>query len=202
MAFQFFLDRKFEIGGHILNNCRLIISSKNKMGADWYSCLSFFGYEIKVPEDTTYRKFVNKLFGIESILEKPFSIMGLLSEFHSRMEGMTSYELSEMDENAYLILGFFPTNDFTEMAELAKKLAEYITDNPILTGLTFDEKPKLYSGIDWYSNVEVEEESDDEDDDDDEDDEDDDDDNNQTETESEDSSDEDEHKIAPEPKTK
>jgi hypothetical protein len=183
------------------------------MGADWYSCFSFFGYEIKVPEGTTYRKFVNKLFGIESILEKPFSIMGLLSEFHSRMEYASDNELQELDESAYLIIGFYPTNDFKEMATLAEKLSEYITDNPILEGLTIEKKAEFYSGIDWFSHIECEDDSDSDTDDDDDDDSDsdtDDDENDEIEgdfdndddDDDSDSSDEDEHKISPEPKHK
>ena len=56
------------------------------MDTDWYTCLTFYGYEIKVPEDITYRKFVNTLMEINEFLQEPFKITGILSQFHSRIE--------------------------------------------------------------------------------------------------------------------
>ncbi len=148
------------------------------MGADWYSCFSFFGYEIKVPENSTYAKLFNKLAGLNSVLEEPFRIMGILSEFHSRMEGGDD---SEMDESADLVIGFYPTNDFKIMDELSNKLSEYIIDNPLLQGLTFSENSTFYSGIEWTNHItyESDDAEDDEDEDEDEDDEDEDEDDDE-----------------------
>ena len=142
------------------------------MGADWYSCISFFGYIIKVPDNVSYRKFVKKLFGLDSIIEKPFKITGMLQEFHSRMEYASESEIKEMDDYAILILGFNPPSDITELSELAKKLSEFVIDNPILNGLTLSEKPNFFAGIDWFDNIDIHEDTDDYDDDDDDDDED------------------------------
>jgi hypothetical protein len=136
------------------------------MGADWYNCFSFFGYQIEVPDDTTYRKLVRKIYGLNGILPEPFTIMGILSRFHSRMEGMDAYELSQMDKDACLIIGFYLTDNLTNMVELSVKLSDYVIDNPILEGLTLSKSGNLYSGIDWFSNIDEGDDDDDDDDDD------------------------------------
>lgn len=161
------------------------------MGADWYNTFSFFGYEIKVPSDTTYSKFVNRLFGPSSILEEPFTITGILTEFHSRMEGASDVELAQLNDYAHIVIGFYTVNDLVKMVELGRSLAEYIVDNPILKGLEIAETPRFYAGIEWFVNT-YEEDSDNDSDNDSDDDSDDDDDD------SDDTSDEDETKISPE----
>ena len=160
------------------------------MGADWYNAFSFFGYKITVPSDTTYPKFVNRLFGPSSILEEPFTITGILTEFHSRMDETSDAELALLNERAHIVIGFYPVNDLAKMAELGRSLAEYIVDNPLLNGLEIAETPRFYAGIEWF--VDIYEENSDSDDDDDDDGDDGDD----------DTSDEDELKISPERKPK
>lgn len=173
------------------------------MGADWYTCLTYFGYGIKVPDGMTYRKFVNKVNEINEFLQKPYEITGLLESFHSRMESMSEWEQESLDEAAIILIGFKPPADLTMLTHNINELKEYVTDNPLLMGLELSETPRFWSGIEWFTNMYYEYESssesgeddddyEEEDDDDDEDDEDDDD----------DTSDEDEHKICPEPKTK
>jgi hypothetical protein len=121
------------------------------MGADWYYCFSFFGYNIQVPQGITYRKFVKKLCGPGSIVKEPFMITALLPEFHSRMEGAD--ELSYLDHCANIVIGFYPSGDLNKMVELNKDLSEYITDNPLFEGITISSTPEFYSGINWFDNV-------------------------------------------------
>lgn len=167
------------------------------MGADWYNAFSFFGYEITVPSDTTYPKFVNRLFGPSSILEEPFTITGILTEFHSRMDETSDAELAQLNEHAHIVIGFYPVNDLAKMAELGRSLAEYIVDYPLLNGLEIAETPRFYAGIEWFVDIYEENSDSDSDTDDDGDDDDGDDDG-----EDDDTSDEDELKISPERKPK
>jgi len=176
------------------------------MGADWYNCLTYFGYGIKVPDGMTYRKFVNKVNEINEFLQEPFKITGLLERFHSRMESASEWELQSFDESATILIGFKPPADITLLTHNINELKEYVTDNHYLMGLELSETPMFYSGIEWFTNMYYEyESSDDEDEDEDEDEEDEedyDDDEADDEAEDGDTSDEDETKIAPAPKSK
>ncbi len=163
------------------------------MGADWYTCLTYFGYSIKVPDGMTYRKFVNKVNEINEFLQEPYKITGLLESFHSRMESMSEWEQESFDENAVILIGFEPKdNNFDMFIQNVNELKEYVTDNHYLMGLELDETPKFYSGIEWFTNMYYEYESSDDEEEDEEDEE-------YEEDEEGSSSDEDETKIAPEP---
>jgi hypothetical protein len=118
-----------------------------------YSSFTFYGYKIIVPDDTTYRQFINRLFGLNSILEEPFRITGVLSKFKSALEDLSDDELIELDKNAHLIIGFIPSDNLTELVEKSTELGEFITNNPILDGLEFSTNPGFFSGIDWFDNI-------------------------------------------------
>ena len=173
------------------------------MGADWYTCLTYFGYKIKVPENTSYRNFVNEVNKINEFLEEPYKITGLLRSFHSRMEYSSDYELQELDSGATIIIGFKLDNNVDTFTQLVNELKEYVIDNYYLMGLELSD-PQFYSGIDWFDKYyEYKSSSDEDDDDDDNDDGDDDgDDDNNDDYYDDDTSDDDELKIAPEHKTK
>jgi hypothetical protein len=175
------------------------------MGADWYTCLTYFGYRIALPDDMSYRAFVNTVNEINEFLQEPYKITGLLQSFHSRMESMSEWEQESFDESAVILIGFEPKdNSFDMFTHHVNELKEYVTDNHYLMGLELDESPKFYSGIEWFTNMYYEYESSDEEedeedydedaDDEEEDDEEEDDENEEDEA----SSDEDETKIAPE----
>jgi hypothetical protein len=134
------------------------------MGADWYEPYIIYGYIIGVPENKSYRKFIIKLNDLNTLVENPFSINGLLPTFHSRMEGRDN---NDLDDYAVIVIGFTPSDNLEENVELGKKLAEYVKDTPILSGFVISEKPKFYTGIVWdYDGfVDSDEEDDDEDDD-------------------------------------
>lgn len=132
----------------------------SKMGADWYYCFAFFGYKIQVPEGTTYRKFVKQLWGLSELVNVPFIITALLPEFHSRMEGADSDELSSLDDIADIVIGFYPKADLNKMVELNRDLSEYITDNPIFEGITISSTPDFYSGINWFDTIDAESDDD------------------------------------------
>jgi hypothetical protein len=69
------------------------------------------------------------------------------------MEGINNKELEYLDNAASIIIGFSPNNiEFHKIIKLQKELFEYITDNPIFTGLEISTKFKFYSGINWFDN--------------------------------------------------
>jgi hypothetical protein len=162
------------------------------MGADWYTCLTYFGYRIGLPDGMTYKKFVNKVNEINEFLQEPYKITGLLKDFHSRMESMSEWEQESFDSSATILIGFKPDDKLDMFIHSVNELKEYVTDNHYLMGLELDETPKFYSGIEWFTNMYYEYESS-EDEDEDEDDYDEDDEDDYI------SSDEDETKIVPEP---
>ena len=168
------------------------------MGADWYTCLTYFGYCIKVPDGMTYKKFVNKVDEINEFLQEPYKITGLLESFHSRMESMSEWEQESFDANATILIGFKPPADLTMLTHNINELKEYVTDNHYLMGLELSETPRFWSGIEWFTNMYYEYESSDDEEEDEEDEEDYDDEEDE---EDEPSSDEDETKIAPAPKS-
>jgi hypothetical protein len=147
------------------------------MSISWYNTFTFFGYEIIIPENTTYRKFCKELYGINSIVEPPFEITGILSDFHNQLDSSDTEELTQFDEQAYLVIGFKPQNDMEEMLRLSIQLSEYVIDNPLLEGINFSIKPRFFSGIDWFETLDDDSDNDDSDDDSDNDDSDDDSDN-------------------------
>ena len=169
------------------------------MGADWYTCLTYFGYSIKLPDGISYKKFVKNLDEINEFLQEPFKITGLLESFHSRMEYAPYEELCNMDEGAIVLIGFQPLADLTMLIHNINELKEYVTDNHYLMGLELSETPQFYSGIEWFDNLDYKssEDSDEEDEEDEDYDEDDEDEEDNGE-EDEASSDEDETKISPE----
>ena len=122
------------------------------MGADWYTCFSFFGYKIKVPNDITYKKFVNQLNEINEFLQQPYEITGVLNSFHSRMESASEYDLEYLDKNATVLIGFKPNDNVDIFIHNVNELKEYIADNHYLMGLELEETPTFYSGIEWFTN--------------------------------------------------
>jgi hypothetical protein len=108
--------------------------------------LTFFGYKIKIPDDTTYHKFYKELYGINSIIEPPFNIMSILTYFDDRIQWRDS---TDYEQFVHLVIGFKPPNDINELVELSKQLADYIIDNPLLEGLDIDNKTQFFSGINW-----------------------------------------------------
>ena len=128
------------------------------MGADWYGPFIIYGFEFDIPADTRYRKFLQELLELNDIIEKPFEITGILSSFHSRMEGSDNIDL---DDSAVIVIGFKPDNNLEKTMELGSKLSEYIIDNPIFMGFDIVGLPKFHCGIEW--NHEPDEESEDED---------------------------------------
>jgi hypothetical protein len=171
------------------------------MGADWYTCLTYFGYGIKVPDGMTYKKFVNKVNEINEFLQEPYKITGLLERFHSRMESASDYDLQTFDEGATILIGFKPTAELTMLTHNINELKEYVTDNHYLMGLELSETPMFYSGIEWFTNMYYEYESSDEEEEEDYDEEEEEEEEYDEDQESDEecSSDEDETKIAPEP---
>lgn len=172
------------------------------MGADWYSCLTYYGYSIKVPDGMSYKKFVNKVNEINEFLQEPYKITGLLQSFHSRMESMSEWEQESFDSSATILIGFKPDDSLDMFAHNVNELKDYVTDNHYLMGLELSETPMFWSGIEWFTNMYYEYESSEDEEEDEDDDYDEEADDEEEEEEEDDTSDEDETKIAPAPKTK
>ena len=129
------------------------------MSISWYNTFTFFGYEIIIPENTTYRKFCKGLYGINSIIS-PFEITGILSDFHNQLDSSDPEELVCFDEQSYLVIGFKPPNNLDELLKLSKELSDYVIDNPFLESLTYSVKPRFFSGIEWFETLDDESDDD------------------------------------------
>lgn len=175
------------------------------MGADWYTCLTYFGYSIKVPDDINFRKLVNIVNEINEFLQEPYKITGLLENFHSRLENASDLDLEILDSYSTILIGFKPNDNIDMFIQNVNELKEYVTDNHYLMGLELDETPKFYSGIEWFTNMYDGYESSESDDDYEDyegNDNDHDDDDEEDDEEDDDTSDEDETKISPETENK
>ncbi len=117
------------------------------MGADWYSIFCLYGYEITIPKDIYYHKYLLKVYDLD--IDAPFTIKSIISDFHSRLEGASKYDIDGLNEYATIVLGFNPSSDLNKTVELANKLKDYITNNPILKNITFEEQPRFFYGKEW-----------------------------------------------------
>lgn len=117
------------------------------MGADWYSTFVVFGCSVTIPKDKSYTQVFNKLSNID--MEEPFHVYSMLSEFHSRMEGMTDDERDSMTEYAEIVIGFVPSKNMATNCELSEKLKAYLAECEALQKYSFGD-PKFHTGIDWY----------------------------------------------------
>lgn len=128
------------------------------MGADWYVIRTLYGYAFDLSSYPSYRALVRLLYQLQPFVASPFQIIGILSEFHSRME-FDETDNVYLDRFASVLVGFVPDVDLERTATLAKELSEYIVDNPIFEGFDIVMTPRFFSGIEWYPN-EIEESED------------------------------------------
>ena len=54
---------------------------------------------------------------------------------------------------AHILLGFYVNENLERTAADAKKLAEWISENPILDGIEIASEARFYSGIDWWDTI-------------------------------------------------
>jgi hypothetical protein len=123
------------------------------MGADWYFIQGFYGYEICVPNDSSFKETVQLLADLSNIIDESFVIVAVLSEFYSRVDDMDVEELKEMYEHSSFIIGFRTINELNKMVENTNALKEYITDNPIFTGIEFVENPGFFCGLEVFGSL-------------------------------------------------
>ena len=119
------------------------------MGADWYVIRTLYGYAFDLSSYPSYRAIVSTLYQLQSFVATPFQIMGILSEFHSRMEFDETDNLY-LDRFASVVVGFVPDADLERTGALAKELSEYLADNPVFQGFDIGAVPRFFSGIEWY----------------------------------------------------
>jgi hypothetical protein len=123
------------------------------MGADWYESLVLYGYAVELPEGVIYRNYIKELDALNAILPPPFIFTGLLTMFHSRMEGAPKEDLDELSEGAHILLGFYVNEDLDRATADSKKLTEWMAENPILDGIKIASDARFYSGIDWWDAI-------------------------------------------------
>ena len=115
------------------------------MGADWYVTSVLYGYAFKIPKGSTYHQILHSAFR-QHKLEPPFEVVGLLSEFHSRME-CDSDDNQDLDEQATVVVGFCPDDDFDKSKVLLAKLNEEIL--PLFKDYAMYDLPGFHTGIEW-----------------------------------------------------
>ena len=119
------------------------------MGADWYVIRTLYGYAFDISSYPSYRSIVSTLYQLQPFVATPFQIMGILSEFHSRME-FDETDNRYLDRFASVVIGFVPDADLERTVLLAKELSEYVVDNPVFQGFDIGVAPRFFSGIEWY----------------------------------------------------
>lgn len=119
------------------------------MGADWYYPFIIFGCEFIIPPEISYRKFIKKLLPLKEFTT--FDIHGILPSFHSRMEmDINMDDNKDLDELAYIVIGFEPNTNFDKMIELRSMLLDFLTNNSLLKDFEIVKEPKYYCGIEWH----------------------------------------------------
>ena len=111
--------------------------------SNWYNAITFYGYKVYIPEEYTHKKFINILDGLNSVLEEPFQFKNIIGGFY-----MDDYFKEIFDTNCTIVIGFDVNNIKT--LEIADTFAEYVIDNPILSGIKISKTARFYSGIDGF----------------------------------------------------
>lgn len=132
------------------------------MGADWYVIRTLYGYAFDLSSSPSYREMVGTLYELQPFVAAPFQIMGILTDFHSRME-FDEVGNRYLDQFASVVVGFVPDADLERTVVMAKDLSEYVVDNPVFQGFDIVMTPRFISGIEWYPDADEEEEDDSED---------------------------------------
>ena len=123
------------------------------MGAEWYYPQTWYGYSFLIPSKTSYASFMASVNPLCDFLPAPYSIVGILESFHSRME----MDVQGMDDMAIVVLAFPPNKDLSQTTVWAKELAEYVQDCPVLLGLDLVSEPRFFTGIKWEPTEDAEE---------------------------------------------
>ena len=110
--------------------------------SDWYHVKTYYGYEVSIPDGYTCKEFIDNLEGLNSILEE-FKFICIISGLY-----MDKSYKEIFDTSSDIIIGF-DVIDISSM-DLVKKLAEYVTNNPIMDGIELSNTPRFYSGIDSF----------------------------------------------------
>jgi hypothetical protein len=110
--------------------------------SDWYHVKTYYGYEVFIPEGYTCKEFIDNLDGLNSVLEE-FKFICIISGLY-----MDNSYKEIFDTRSDIIIGF-DVVDISSM-DLVKKLADYVTNNPIMDGIELSDTPRFYSGIDSF----------------------------------------------------
>jgi len=129
------------------------------MCADWYTPLTLYGYSFAIPNDVPYRTTVKTLLDISVFVTPPFTILGLLPTFHSRLE-FDEHHNRNLDHLGIVVIGFKPDPVLERTMTLANELSEYVRENPVLTGFDIVLEPNFFTGIPWPMEKDGFEESD------------------------------------------
>ena len=111
--------------------------------SDWYHINTYYGYRVSISEGYSYKEFIHILNGLNSIMDEPFQFKTIIKSLH------LDNELKEiLDSNSTIIIGF-DVNDIDNL-ELADTLKEYVTDNPLLSGIDISKHLRFHSGINLF----------------------------------------------------
>ena len=130
------------------------------MNAEWHHINTFYGYKVYIPDGYKYQTFITILYGLNSILEKPFQFKIVLNGLYM---DISLKEPHILDSTSNIIIGFDVMDHYED--DVINALDEYIIDNPILKGIKISKHDRFYSGIDWLDVLVMDEDEDDEDDD-------------------------------------
>ena len=115
------------------------------------ACITVYGYMLYIPSDVP----LYMVLAMNELLEEPFQIYNLC----------ISHNSYDMDKEVRLIIGFIPDADLEHTVQMAKDLALYIVDNPLLQGFNTDKTPDFYAGREDDGEEEEEEEEEEDEDD-------------------------------------
>jgi hypothetical protein len=117
-----------------------------------------YGYEFIIP--SSFHTFVNSMYDINDLLEKPFQIRCILpTVYHDSLQHPMNYRIAK------LVIGFVPDDQLAQLTANRNHLHEFLTDNPMLDGIEWMPHAKFYTGLEWYPDSESEEEEEEEEED-------------------------------------
>ena len=120
-----------------------------------------YGYEFIIPSH--FHTFVNSMYDINDLLEKPFQIRCILpTVYHDSLQHPMNYRIAK------LVIGFVPDDQLAHLSANRNQLHDFLTDNPMLDGIEWMPHAKFYTGLEWYPESDSEEEEEEEDEDEDE----------------------------------
>lgn len=101
-----------------------------------------YGYRITAPEDEHSLQFIHDICSMNDIMEDSIKVHYMV------------YHRNDTNVHAVqLIIGFIPDNDLKKNIHYFENLNDFITDNPMLDGVTIESSPAFYTGFEWNDDM-------------------------------------------------